>query len=66
MDREEHHDGVQREASAAGLLWSVLFLLFACIAILVGLTLWPDIQCPPPAPDNGAASYGEEKGARDQ
>ena len=38
MDKEDHHDEVQREASAAGMLVAFLFLLFACIAVFVGLT----------------------------
>ena len=50
MDKEEPHDLVQREASAAGLLVGVLFLFLACITIIVGLMLWPAIQSPPPLP----------------
>ena len=49
MDREEHHDAMQREASAAGLVWGILFLLLACIALLLGLIFWPVIQSAPPA-----------------
>jgi hypothetical protein len=49
MDRKEHHDEVQREASAAGLVWGLLFLLLTCIAIVVGFILWPVIQSAPPA-----------------
>ena len=37
MDKEEHQDQVQREASAAGLLVGVLFLFLACVTIIVGL-----------------------------
>ena len=50
MDKEEHHDHVQREASAAGLLVGVLFLFLACVTVVVGLLLWPAIQSPPPPP----------------
>ena len=48
MEKEEHHDEVQREASRAGLVVGVLFMLFVCIAILVGLTLWPAIESAAP------------------
>lgn len=39
MEEEKHHDEVQREASRAGGRRPIL--LFVCIAILMGLTLWP-------------------------
>ena len=50
MDKEEHHDEVQREASAAGMLVAFLFLLFACIAVFVGLTFAPVFQSLPRPP----------------
>jgi len=44
---EDHRDEVQREASTAGLLVAVLFMLLACVTIIVGFTLLPVMQSAP-------------------
>jgi Na+/proline symporter len=46
-DMEKHRDEVRREASAAGLLVAVLFMLLACVTIIVGFTLLPVMQSAP-------------------
>ena len=47
MDKEEHHDEVQREASEAAMLVLFLLLVLCTVLVFVVLTLWPTIQSVP-------------------
>ena len=44
MDKQEHHDEVQREASEAAMLVFFLLLVLGTVLVFVVLTLWPTIQ----------------------
>ena len=59
MDKEEHHDEVQREASAAGLVVAVIFMVFACVAILLGVTFWPALDAAAPPPTSLSEQIGK-------
>ena len=50
MDKEQHHDELQREASAAGLLVSIFLLFLLAIGAVALVTLWPAIYVSSPAP----------------
>lgn len=49
MDKEQHHDELQREASAAGLLVSIFLLFLLAIGAVALVTLWPAIHVSSPS-----------------
>ena len=52
MDKGEHHDEVQREASEAGLLAGIFILFLIGIFVVAVVMFWPAIHLssPPPPP----------------
>ena len=50
MDKEEHHDEVQREASAAGLLVGIFILFPLVVGVVALVLLWPAIHVNPSPP----------------
>ena len=62
LDKEAHHDEVQRELSEAAVLVFFLLLVLGTVLVFVILALWQTIQSVPPPPQTDIRRSEERLG----
>jgi hypothetical protein len=60
MDKEQHHDEVQREASVAGMIVGIFILFLLGVAAMALFTLLPAIHISSPAPPPTSLPEGDK------